>query len=707
MRDSILPVPELPGRGLLCLAFLLPVLAATGHGGPPLDLLAAAAQAQGPVGNKDLQLLQDRIERSRTLPKERRLDLFRDLVARQTKEARKASLALLTEEKQAEIRVLLLRHVAALPEVGRLMLTELEGGEPACREAAAAYFLERRGREGLELLLALYDEKTSPPIRVAILRSLGRALGAKTEKAFAERFARLDEVHRAQVLRVLRGKRSRLLSGVRRDCLTSKRDDLRGEALLQLIQEGDREALALLPKLARSQSSIVLAEHLMDALFLHAGPEDLVLAAAMMKRSPGLRARLHTWLPRLCKEPSVRTWATGSGAQSPKASVRRLALDLLIGIPGEDSTRALFQIARDKKRDLRWSALEELSRRGDKRILPDLWKLLDKGNAEERYGSLAALDRMLGDDVDYLNRLLALTRKGNSALRFLALDLASRHGLRDLLELLPGLLASADWRLRSQGYMVASRVRDAKSIPLLIQSMKKESGRTEFECGRALQSLTRYYCRTAQDWERWWAKNSEGFVLPPPAPLQQTEEQKKNEKGRTTAEFYGIPVHSHRVVYVLDVSGSMNKQFGTGSTRIQVARESLKTALKKTDKRSLVNIIFFDSVVRSYAKKSVPIGRKGELDKLLAYVDKAKPLGGTNLHGALVAALKDPRVDTIFLLSDGDPSTGDITDIQALGNDILRRNRARRVRIHCIAVGLESPLLRRLSDATDGRYVKY
>ena len=223
--------------------------------------------------------------------------------------------------------------------------------------------------------------------------------------------------------------------------------------------------------------------------------------------------------------------------------------------------------------------------------------------------------------------------------------------------------------------------------------------------GQALKSLTRYYCRSAEDWERWWEKRKEGFVLPPPAPPE--DALAKKDKGSTTAEFYGIPIRSHRVVFVLDVSGSMNSLFGTGSTRIKVARQSLKTALKKVDKECLVNVIFFDSKVRSYAKRGVLIGRKGELDKLLKYVDKARPLGGTNIHGALLAAFADPRVDTVFLLSDGDPSTGEITDVQDLGDDILRKNRSRRIRIHCVAVGLESPLLERLARESDGRYVKY
>lgn len=699
-------LPQVCGeRSLILLSFLVACLAGGGLAARGSILRVSQEGAQDAQVEKSLKALQERIEASRARPLDRRLPLVEELTAIQTEKAREVSLVLLQTEKLVALRLLLLSHVSAAPQAGPVMLRELESGPLDTRELAASWFLEKKGRDGLELLTVLYDEKDNPTLHVAILRALGKEGSRKSLAAFAPRFERLGEVHKSSVLRVLRGKRARILTETRRACLQSQLDSLRGEALLQLVQEGDREAIALLPKLARSQGSMALAERLLDALFLRSEPSDFVLASELLRRSDGLRTKFKYRIPALVQQPAVVAWACGAGARHSKVAVRILALDLLCAIPGPRSSAALILLTKDKRKDLRVKALLALSVRGDKSVVGDLWELLEKGSQDERCDALLALDRLLRDDPAWLEKLLAFTEKGTSALRFVALDLGSRHGLRPLLDLLPGLLASSDWRLRSAGYMVASRVRDARSVPLLIKAIQKESGRTEYECGRALQSLTRYYCRNAEDWERWWEKNQEGFVLPPPAPAD--PDLAKKNKGSTTAEFYGIPIHSHRVVFVLDVSGSMNEVFGTGTTRIKVARESLKTALKKVDKDCIVNVIFFDSKVRSYAKKGVPIQRKGELEKLLAYVDKARPLGGTNIHGALLAAFEDPRVDTVFLLSDGDPSAGEITDVQDLGDDIQRKNRSRRIRIHCVAVGLESPLLERLARESDGRYVKY
>jgi hypothetical protein len=67
-------------------------------------------------------------------------------------------------------------------------------------------------------------------------------------------------------------------------------------------------------------------------------------------------------------------------------------------------------------------------------------------------------------------------------------------------------------------------------------------------------------------------------------------------------------------------------------------------------------------------------------------------------------AFADPDVDTIFLLSDGSPSSGPITDVQELADTIQHWNRSRKVIIHTIAIGNDSPFLERLAKESGGLY---
>jgi Mg-chelatase subunit ChlD len=62
--------------------------------------------------------------------------------------------------------------------------------------------------------------------------------------------------------------------------------------------------------------------------------------------------------------------------------------------------------------------------------------------------------------------------------------------------------------------------------------------------------------------------------------------------------------------------------------------------------------------------------------------------------------------DTLFLLSDGNPSTGKIEDIQELRDEVLAWNLGRSIRIHCVNVGdADARLLRALASSSGGTYL--
>ncbi|MEZ5989414.1 MAG: VWA domain-containing protein [Planctomycetota bacterium] len=663
---------------LYALALLLPVLAQGGDLDGLLERIAAAK-------DKDLGV---------------REPLIRELCARDDDASRRAALRLLDGEPQARVRTLLLEHLLPMPGLEQRMLAELERGEDVEPMAVAArWFVEHRGAEGAQLLVALHDEKIEVRIRTACLMALGRR--PDPGKAFAERWRRLGNSSRLTVLASLRGLLAPVLTEVRKEAAASPHAGLQGEALVQLVREGDGDALATVRRLARGKSEPELVAPLFEALAAQATTRDLELMARMLAREPGrLAPVLRGLAPELLAREDVRAWVTGKGAGHARAEVRTLALSLATRLPADRVNAALAGFIDDERREIRRRALVLLAGLGDARAAEGLERELDKGADEDRAEALEALASLRGDDADFGKLLVRLGAEASPALRMTALELAADRGLRGVLPLLPALLQDRDWRLRATGIRVAMKVRDASSIPLLIQAMKREDGRLEADCRDALASLTRFYKNTAEEWERWWKEHAEGFELPPPA-----EEPVRSSADATQAEFYGIPIFSKRITFVLDTSGSMGERVGTGTTRIRVAREALKAALRRIPPDARVNVVFFDTVVRAYAKRLVEVGR--ELDQLVAFVDKAEPLGATNLWEALLAGFDDQAVDTLFVLSDGEPSAGEITDPELLGDEILRRNRLRRLRIHTVSVGLDSALLRRLAEASGGRAVRY
>jgi hypothetical protein len=302
--------------------------------------------------------------------------------------------------------------------------------------------------------------------------------------------------------------------------------------------------------------------------------------------------------------------------------------------------------------------------------------------------------------------LVALSQDRPVELRLLAIQLGAKRGLRGLMPQLPRMLAHNDWRVRAAGIQLARLVREKSSVPLLLAMLRKERGRLVDDIKKALSSLTRLYFATPGGWNTWWLKERTAFVLPPaegekPKPAARSQ----REGGTTVATFYGIPVVSERVIYCMDISGSMTKLVGTGLTRLKVAKESLKRVFKRAPKSSHANVLFFHGQVKPFAHKMVSLRSPKKVADLIAFVDKQRALGETNIYGALMRAMEEKLADTIYLLSDGEPSAGEIQDPEDLAEEILRHNRSRRIVINCIAIGQKSPLLQQLARETGGTYV--
>ena len=64
----------------------------------------------------------------------------------------------------------------------------------------------------------------------------------------------------------------------------------------------------------------------------------------------------------------------------------------------------------------------------------------------------------------------------------------------------------------------------------------------------------------------------------------------------------------------------------------------------------------------------------------------------------------DPDVDTIFILSDGEPTAGDVLDPFRIREDVARWNRHRHIKLHTIAIGGNLEVLEWLAKDAGGTY---
>jgi len=172
--------------------------------------------------------------------------------------------------------------------------------------------------------------------------------------------------------------------------------------------------------------------------------------------------------------------------------------------------------------------------------------------------------------------------------------------------------------------------------------------------------------------------------------------------------FFGKGFGGSRIVFVIDISGSMLQKSGTG-TRLAEAHQGLMRAVAGLQPSQEFNILFFAD--RTDAFLPAPVRADPEaLRRAFTYIGSGVDCGGsTNLQDALRAALA-MAPDTILLLSDGEANTEDEAILAEVRH--LRARHSPRLTLHAIGFYLESGgradrFLRRLASEHRGTYASW
>ncbi len=176
--------------------------------------------------------------------------------------------------------------------------------------------------------------------------------------------------------------------------------------------------------------------------------------------------------------------------------------------------------------------------------------------------------------------------------------------------------------------------------------------------------------------------------------------------------YFGVEIISRRLAFIIDVSGSMSAEVsvpsddGSSKTmrRIDLAREELIHAIDALAPGTFFNLVKFDQTPVSMEKKLQKL-TKSSATKAKKFAGGLQPAGGTNIYDSLAMVLEAGDVDTIYLLSDGEPSAGTYTDPTRILEEIARLNEASQVTIHTIALGFDSGFMRQLAEQNRGSYV--
>jgi len=399
-----------------------------------------------------------------------------------------------------------------------------------------------------------------------------------------------------------------------------------------------------------------------------------------------------------------------------KAHEKHFYLQVARGLDDPKLTKTIARMLKDKEFSVAIAAAEVLAGRKDEAAKKDLETALKKAKDPLMVSAcILALDGILKGDEEWEEALFEHVNGEDAVVRNAALGAVAARGKKTV-EILYVALSHMDWSTRLTALKLLEDMRVPESVGKMVAQMKSEEGRMLHEFADTLFSLTGQPFRTRWgNWDAWWENEGAGFK---PISTSELRKRRKEEEERrlrqiTSVKFFGIRIISHRVIFIIDVSGSMNESTRAqyvgdqGDPRITVAQRELNRCIDGLDSKALFNILTFSGGVDPWLEEGVMDSGARSRDEAREFVDRLGAMGGTNLYGALQHAFTDPDVDTIFVLSDGEPSTGDVIDPFEIRAHVKRWNAERDIVINSIAVGGSFQILEWIAEDSGGTHVRF
>ncbi len=295
------------------------------------------------------------------------------------------------------------------------------------------------------------------------------------------------------------------------------------------------------------------------------------------------------------------------------------------------------------------------------------------------------------------------------------------------LQLLEKALSDKAWQVAAAAVETAIEMWDPKCIDILVAFLPKAEGsRLIIDAARALELyLGKDMGYISQSWTGWWSSNRGNFKLGSKPGRDGGRNLDKGsgasgEKGPTEGEFFSIPIFSRSFAFLFDFSGSMS--FGSlgkdrGVPKIDIARNRFDECARKIGWKSFFNIYIcredfkwpIKRWMESFQNDLVPASPaiKSAASK---WVHEAEVKGRGPFYDGLVQVTENPRIDTVFLLADGTPSSGTYVDREDFLEAWVAENRFRRVMVCPVMIGssgTNAGLMKALAQATGGFYMHH
>ena len=293
--------------------------------------------------------------------------------------------------------------------------------------------------------------------------------------------------------------------------------------------------------------------------------------------------------------------------------------------------------------------LRARARRPDKALAKPLTKLYDKhvkekGNAEIAYHALKTLVRL--EPKTYGEHLAKAANAPDWRVRLAAADaipfVQPLEG--EALAAVRKLFQDDSPHVQRAVIRAVGRARKRAVSDLLVATLASPSERTRHEVVRALETIYgQKHGHNAKAWAEMLQQEDPGVATETEAPT-----------------YHGIRVHADHVVFVVDASSSMGWPWEQDTHRVDIALQELKATLGKLNPKKLFNVVVFSNTAKTWKQASLPATPENTRNAAAwAGAAMAKPAGDTFFYEVIQETLGTfPDADTVFLLTDGNPTAG-------------------------------------------------
>lgn len=464
---------------------------------------------------------------------------------------------------------------------------------------------------------------------------------------------------------------------------------------------GDERLGGAIRLIFRSRGEPAMRDGARECLRVGDAKAMAILLKALEGPNPHMRDIVWEVMPEFQDPYARRRVADELKNNKGNAGVRHWCAELL-GMYGDaDWLPYLATALRDKDLDVVRAATRSLGMLRHRDATKPLGTMTKHKDPRVRANAIEALARI--DSAEFGALLRTGLTDDDGGVRCALLGAASEILPAAVEALSRAALSDDDWRPRMQAVDNLGRLETPGAVEALILGLQDGRPAVRVRVLGYLQAMTQQRYTKTIEWDAWWKDNAATFAFVGGKAKASATATASTE---TVASFHGVRIESDHCVFLLDRTPSMEQPLASaGVNKQEAAVVELEAALARlVDTDLAFNVAAYNEKVETLAKTAVPLTKRS-LAAALKFVRAGKLKGSKDIWHALTTVVTDPSVDTVVLLSSGEPEVGDYVHWNRVTRHLADLNRFHKIVVHTVAYSnvewyLEQ--LRHISEVTGG-----